>query len=182
MSTLFPDNLAHVDMPPPQTKLRARARPDRVRFLALISALSSAGIIVLILGTLLIQSLPALGTVNLELFTTHWNPAAGQYGIIPMVFGSVFCMLIAMSLALPIGGFAAITISKIRNPRLKQTCRSGLEILAGIPSIVYGLIGVAYVSIWVADIFDLQSGRIILSAAVILSCLLYTSPSPRDRG
>jgi len=89
-----------------------------------------------------------------------------------MIFGSLFVMTIAMSIALPIGGFAALAVSRTKSARLKRVWRSALEILAGIPSIVYGLIGVSYVSVWIAGAFDLQSGRIILSAGLILSVMI----------
>jgi phosphate ABC transporter permease protein PstC len=89
-----------------------------------------------------------------------------------MVFGSVFVMLIATALAFPIGLLTAIYISETRSSKLRRAFKSVLELLAGIPSIVYGLIGVAYLNIWIADIFDLQSGRIILTAGILLAVMI----------
>lgn len=145
---------------------------DGIRAYARLSILITLLIITLILGTLIIQSGPAIFAASESLFTTNWKPSEGVYGIVPMVFGSLFVMLLAMAIALPIGGFAALAISRIKSLRAKRAWRSALEILAGIPSIVYGLIGVAYVSLWVAGAFDLQSGRIILSAGLILSVMI----------
>lgn len=150
----------------------SRGPVDGVRTYARLSILVTISIITLILATLIIQSGPAILSTSDSLLTTQWKPSEGIYGILPMIFGSLFVMTIAMAIALPIGGFAAITVSRIKSPRIKRLWRSALEILAGIPSIVYGLIGVAYVSIWVASAFDLQSGRIILSAAIILSVMI----------
>jgi len=104
--------------------------------------------------------------------------AEGIYGIVPMVFGSLFVMFIAVSIALPIGLLAAIAISQIRDKNRRRVIKSALEILAGIPSIVYGLIGVAYVSLWVAGAFDLQSGRIILTAGLILAVMILPTFTP----
>lgn len=149
-----------------------KPRRDNVRIFALVSALGTCAIVLLILVTLIVQSGPAVLGASDSLFSTRWNPADGVYGIIPMVFGSVFVMMIAMGFALPIGLLAAIAVSQINSPALKRAVKSALEILAGIPSIVYGLIGVAYVSLWVAGAFDLQSGRIILTAGIILAVMI----------
>lgn len=154
-----------------QSALKNRPR-DGIRTFARVSAFGTSAIIILILATLLLQSGPAIFTASDSLFTARWNPAEGVYGIVPMVFGSLFVMVIAMSLALPIGLLAAMAISQMRHQGLRRLTKSALEILAGIPSIVYGLIGVAYVSIWVAGAFDLQSGRIILTAGLILAVMI----------
>ena len=166
---------------PPQTispanmNVPAKLKPLRcgVKSWAQLSALGTSLIIGVILLTLIIQSGPAiLNASNTALLGTDWNPAKGVYGIVPMVFGSFFVMAIAMGFAVPIGLLAAISISQMRNAALRQMVKSSLEVLAGIPSIVYGLIGVAYVSLWVAGAFDLQSGRIILTAGIILAIMI----------
>ena len=126
----------------------------------------------LILGTLLIQSHPALFASDLNLLSEVWDPAGGQYGIIPMIFGTLIIMSIAMIIALPLGVLSAIYIAETRSDRLKHILKSSLEVLAGIPSIVYGLIGVAYLSIWVAEGFELQTGRVILTAGLLLALMI----------
>jgi len=145
---------------------------DGVKAYCQFSAITSIFIVGLILVTLLIQSGPVLLAENNGLLGTHWNPDTGQYGVVPMLFGSVFVMLIATSLAFPIGLMTAIYISETRSSKLRRFYKSILELLAGIPSIVYGLIGVAYLNIWVADAFDLQSGRIILTAGILLGIMI----------
>lgn len=137
---------------------------------------ASAGLSILIVGTilltLLIQSGPVLLQSDAALLSTTWNPDSGEFGVIPMVFGSVFVMVIAVALAFPLGLLAAIYIAETRSSKLRRLLKSVLEILAGIPSIVYGLIGVAYLNIWIADLFDLQSGRIILTAGILLGVMI----------
>lgn len=149
-----------------------KPRADGIRIFALASAIGTCGLILIILATLFLQSGPAILSASDTILTTRWNPAEGIYGIVPMVFGSLFVMFIAVSIALPIGLLAAIAISQIRDKNRRRVIKSALEILAGIPSIVYGLIGVAYVSLWVAGAFDLQSGRIILTAGLILAVMI----------
>lgn len=136
------------------------------------SALLSSAFILIILATLLIQSGPALFTNDLNLFSTEWSPTDGNYGIIPMVFGTLIVMSIAMIIALPLGALSAIYIAETRSDRLRRVLKSSLEVLAGIPSIVYGLIGVAYLSIWIAKGFELQTGRVILTAALLLALMI----------
>ena len=145
---------------------------DGVRRYASGSALLSSLIILLILGTLLVQSGPAIFSNNLSLLSTTWGPTAGQYGIIPMIFGTLIVMSIAMLIALPLGVLSAIYIAETRSDKLRRLLKSSLEVLAGIPSIVYGLIGVAYLSIWVAEGFELQTGRVILTAGLLLALMI----------
>ena len=145
---------------------------DGLRSYAIGTAWMSSALIILILGTLIYQSGPALLTENLNLLSTNWNPHNGQYGIIPMIFGSLIVMSIAMFIAVPLGVLSAIYIAETRSDRLRRVLKSALEVLAGIPSIVYGLIGVAYLSIWIAKGFELQTGRVILTAGLLLAVMI----------
>jgi len=125
-----------------------------------------------IIGTLFMQSMPVLLADNTNLIGTSWNPGKGEFGILPMLFGSIFVMMIAVTVALPLGLLAAIYIAETKSSKFRRILKSLLELLAGIPSIVYGLIGVAYLNIWIADLFDLQSGRIILTAGILLGIMI----------
>lgn len=145
---------------------------DGLRVYCQLSALFSIIIVGIILLTLVIQSGPVILAEKTALWGTRWNPNEGLYGVIPMVFGSVFVMLIATLIAFPIGLMTAIYISETRSSKLRRLLKATLELLAGIPSIVYGLIGVAYLNIWVADAFDLQSGRVILTAGILLGIMI----------
>jgi phosphate ABC transporter permease protein PstC len=136
------------------------------------SAFVSTALVGLILLTLLFQSGPAIFDVGNTLHLTEWNPSENIFGIVPMIVGSLLVMLIALTLAVPTGVLAAIYIAETRSDKIKRVVRSALEILAGIPSIVYGLIGVAYLSLWVADIFNLQTGRLILTAGILLAIMI----------
>lgn len=151
---------------------KQRLKWDGLRAYATGSAWISSAFIIIILSTLLIQSGPALFEGGLSLLSTDWQPSNGQYGIVPMVFGTVVVMLIAMVIALPLGVLSAIYIAETRSDKLRRILKSTLEVLAGIPSIVYGLIGVAYVSLWVAKGFELQTGRVILTAGLLLAVMI----------
>ncbi len=132
----------------------------------------SFSVVFTIIGTLLVQSGPVLMAENSVLIGTRWNPDKGLFGVLPMLFGSVFVMIIAVLVAFPLGLLTAVYIAETRSSKLRKYIKSFLEILVGIPSIVYGLIGVAYLNIWIADLFDLQSGRVILTAGVLLGIMI----------
>ena len=136
------------------------------------SAFLCASIVGLIILTLIGQTGPVLSGHFSSLWGTVWNPNTDEYGIIPMLYGSIIVMLIAMVIALPLGVLTAIYIAETRSERLRGILKSTLEVLAGIPSIVYGLIGVAYVSVWIAKGLDLQTGRLILTAGLILAVMI----------
>jgi len=145
---------------------------DGLKSYAQLSALISSSLILLILITMIIQSGPAFFDNGGSILSTDWQPSSGRYGILPMVFGTLIVMVIAIILALPLGILSAIYIAETRSDRLRRLLKSALEVLAGIPSIVYGLIGVAYVSLWVAKGFDLQTGRVILTAGLLLAVMI----------
>lgn len=151
---------------------RKGTQASGVKTYAFGATILSLAIVIILLTTLAGQGLPGLIEAGPTLLGTHWSPNTGAYGILPMLYGTFAVMLIAMALALPVGILAAIYVAETRSDRIRRVTRAGLESLAGIPSIIYGLIGVAYVSVWVADGLDLQTGRVILTAGVILAVMI----------
>jgi len=166
------NDVKHLRTTPRGTNPKSAPRFDLTRAYITASAVLSAFMILIIVGILMFQSGSALFIAGPSLLGTTWDPSQNLYGIVPMIFGSVIVMVIAMSLALPIGILAAFYIAETRSHRLRQIAKSALEVLAGIPSIIYGLIGVAFVSVWVADIFALQTGRLILTAGLLLAVMI----------
>lgn len=136
------------------------------------SAFLSLGIILLILGVMAWESWPALRGIGTGVFGTVWHPSEGLYGMFPMIFGSLAVTLIALLIALPIGLLTAFFTAELLSSRYRLYVRSLLEVLAGIPSVVIGLMGVAFLSPWIGDVFDLQTGRTILSGGTLLSVMI----------
>lgn len=136
------------------------------------STIISMVIILLILGVLFFSSYDAIHGVGWRLFTLKWNPPHTQFGILPMLYGSLVVTVISLVIAVPLGIFTAIFTSEILHPKYRIYVKSFLELLAGIPSIIYGLIGVAFFSVWVDELFHLQSGRTIFTAAILLSIMI----------
>lgn len=137
-----------------------------------LSLILSLGISLCLFAVLLIYSWDAIAQQGLALFTQVWHPASDQYGILSMLYGSAVVTFIALALAVPVGLLTAVYIAEILADKYRITIKSILELLAGIPSILYGLIGVAFVSTWLEHWFDLSSGRTILSAGLLLAIMI----------
>ena len=133
-----------------------------------ISALS----ILAICLTLGINGLPVLTQGEASLLSQEWNPAKEQYGILPMLYGTFAVALIAMLIAAPLGVLSAVAISEYLPRALRIPVKATLELLAGIPSIIYGLIGIALLSPFLSDVFDLQSGRTIFAGGILLAVMI----------
>tara|TARA_R100000935_G_scaffold26814_1_gene46924 strand:- start:124008 stop:124877 length:870 start_codon:yes stop_codon:yes gene_type:complete len=118
------------------------------------------------------NSYPALSTVGFDLFTMTWNPAKDQFGVLSMLFGTLAVTAIALLIAVPLGVLTAIFTSEILPNRYRLYVKSAIELLAGIPSIIYGLIGIALVSPWIATLFELSSGRTLVTAGILLAVMI----------
>jgi phosphate transport system permease protein len=94
---------------------------------------------------------------GLRLFTeTEWAPRSSErYSLLPLIHGTVMVTIIATLVAGPLGVAAALFISEIAPPAVREAVKPGIEILAGIPSIVYGFIGFTILSPWASEQFDL---------------------------
>jgi len=126
----------------------------------------------LIVIVLFINSWQAISEVRWLLFTIEWNPSASRFGILPMLYGSATVTLIALILSVPLGLLTAIYTSEMLPEQYRFYVKSMLELLAGIPSIIYGLIGIAFLSVWIGGFFDLQSGRTLLTAGILLAVMI----------
>jgi len=136
------------------------------------STLISAAVILLIIAVLLVNSFGAMTQIGWQLFTVEWNPSQEKFGILSMLYGSGMVTMIALLIAVPLGLFTAIFTSEMLPGRYRFYVKSMLELLAGVPSIIYGLIGVAFFSVWVGNLFDLQTGRTILTAGILLAIMI----------
>lgn len=132
----------------------------------------SAMLIVLVFLFMVLNSWQALSLKGLQLFTLEWHPAKAKFGIVSMVYGSVAVTMIALGLALPLGILTAVFTSEVLPARFRLSVKSLLEILAGIPSIIYGLLGVVFLGVWIEHLFDLQSGRTILTGGLLLAIMV----------
>ena len=135
-------------------------------------AMISAMAILFIIAFLIVHSYQAFAHSGWQLLTTQWNPPKNQYGILPMIYGSFAVTIIALTIALPLGITTAIFTSEILTATTRIYTKTLLELLAGIPSIIYGLIGVTILSVFFQNLFNLQSGRTIFTAGILLAIMV----------
>jgi phosphate transport system permease protein len=109
------------------------------------------------------------------LFGTLWNPTAyaqPSWGILGLFVGTVMITLSSLLLAVPLGIAAAIYLAEIASPRTRELVKPAIEMIAGIPSVVLGLIGLLFLAPLVARIFHLSSGLNALTSALIVAVMV----------
>lgn len=128
-----------------------------------------------ILGYLLYNGYPAFLQINLWdfLFGQQWNPTGSspEYGIFPLIIGTILVMAGAMAIAVPLGIGSAIFISELAGPRLRTIIKPAIELLAGIPSVVYGFFGLVVLTNWIRISFDIPTGETWLAGSVLLAIM-----------
>lgn len=139
----------------------------------LICGLASILFVALIFLFLLREGLAVFKTVGpFEfLFGKSWYPISepAQLGILPLIIGSLLVTLGAAVISIPIGVASAVYISEIAPLKIKEILKAGIELLAAIPSVVLGFIGMVTLVPWVKNIFHLPTGLTALSGSIMLA-------------
>lgn len=145
----------------------------------LILGLLTVGCVLLITVYLVISGIPAIMEIGLFdfLFDTKWASTAAEpsYGILPFILTSVYGTAGAILIGVPIGFFAAVYLSKLANPKVKGFMEGSVSLLAGIPSVVYGLVGMLVLVPAVREIFDIPDGASLFSAIIVLAIMILPS-------
>ncbi len=122
------------------------------------------------------EGLPLFERVGLKdfLFANSWYPthAEPEFGAWALIVGSLAVTLGALAIAVPLGLGAAIFLSEIAGPRLREIAKPVVELLAGIPSVVYGLFGMAFLAPLVRQWFGLDTGLNVFTASLILGVMI----------
>jgi phosphate transport system permease protein len=107
------------------------------------------------------------------LFGTVWTPTAvvPSYGILPLIVGTILVMIGSMIVAVPLSIGCAIYISELAAPRVKNVLKPAVELLAGIPSVVYGFFGLIVLTDWIRITFDVPTGETWLAASILLGIM-----------
>lgn len=111
------------------------------------------------------------GLINFITGST-WDPNNYYFGILPLIAGTLIVVAGALLIAVPIGIFSAIHLSEYCPQKIKNIIKPIIELLAGIPSVVYGFIGLTFLVPWIASVFSLRSGQTALAGSVILSLMI----------
>jgi phosphate transport system permease protein len=131
-------------------------------------------VLVFIAIFILKESLPALKEVGVVdiLFGMKWYPSKDAFGILTMLAGSVVATLLALVIAVPLALGCAIFLAEVAPPCIRQITRPTVELLVGIPSVVYGLVGMIILCPVVARLSGTGSGSSVLAAAVVLAIMV----------
>ncbi len=131
-------------------------------------------ILVFIFIFILKESLPALREVGIAdiLFGTKWYPSHDAFGILTMLAGSVAATLLALVIAVPLAVGCAIFLAEVAPPHIRNITRPAVELLVGIPSVVYGLVGMIVLCPVIANLSGTGSGSSVLAAAIVLAIMV----------
>ncbi len=135
-----------------------------------IAALSVV-IISFIFIFLFIRAYPAIDMFGTDLLGSEWNVSRSKFGLLPAMYGSVFVAVGALVVAVPLGLGAAIYLSEIAPERVRMILKPLIELLAGIPSIVYGFIGAILLGRYLYDTFGMRGVNSFLAAMLVLGIM-----------
>lgn len=119
------------------------------------------------------NGIPAIGEIGVFKFLvgTSWRPENGQYGILPMILGSIYVTAGAIVVGVPIGLLAAIYLARFCPPKIHRVVRPLIQLLAGIPSVIYGFFGLVVLVPFVRDVFG-GRGNSLFTASILLGIMI----------
>ncbi|WP_322202032.1 phosphate ABC transporter permease subunit PstC [Acutalibacter intestini] len=166
-----------------QLSRRPRARRQLTeRFfhgLFLILGLVTVGCVLLITVFLVLSGIPAIGEIGLFdfLLGDTWESTARdpRFGILPFILTSVYGTAGAILFGVPVGFFTAVYLAKLAPPRVKSVVGSAVSLLAGIPSVVYGLVGMLILVPGIRTLFHVPDGASLLAAIIVLAVMILPS-------
>ncbi len=170
--------------PAPAPALRRRGLRDVLEqvfhVLFFLCGAAAVAFVLLISGYLILSGLPAIREIGLTdfLFGQTWasnSKTDPQFGILPFLLTSVYGTAGAIAIGVPVGFLTAMFLSKLAPKRVAAVIRTAVDLLAGIPSVVYGLIGMTVLVPAIRTLFHLASGATLLAAMVVLSVMILPS-------
>ena len=145
----------------------------------LMLGLVTVGCVLLITAYLVVSGLPAIHKIGLGkfLFGTVWasTQTEPKFGILPFILTSVYGTAGAILIGVPIGFLTAVFLAKAASPRLRAVVEEAVSLLAGIPSVVYGLVGMLVLVPGIRKIFGLPDGASLLAAIIVLAVMILPS-------
>ena len=160
-------------------KSRKRLLENTVHGIFLILGLITVGCVLLITVYLVISGIPAIREIGLVkfLFGKTWDSSAAepQFGILSFILTSVYGTAGAILLGVPVGFFTAVYLAKAAPTRLKSVVSQAVSLLAGIPSVVYGLVGMLVLVPGIRKVFHVADGASLLAAILVLAVMILPS-------
>ncbi len=158
---------------------KSRLIENIIHGIFLILGLVTVGFVLLITVYLVISGIPAIREIGLFdfLFGTEWKSTASEpsYGILPFILTSIYGTAGAILVGVPIGFLTAVFLSKMANNKIKAFMEGAVSLLAGIPSVVYGLVGMLVLVPVIRNIFDIPDGASLFAAIIVLAIMILPS-------
>ena len=150
-----------------------------MNFIFFLCGMLAVGCVVLITVYMIISGVPAIRKIGLFKFLlgTEWASTAAdpKFGILPFILSSIYGTLGATLIGVPVGLLTAVFLSKAADPKVRTVVVTAIELLSGIPSVVFGLLGMQVLVPAVAKAFGKASGACLLAAIVVLSVMILPS-------
>lgn len=160
-------------------KNRKRLMENAIHGIFLVLGLITVGCVLLITVYLVISGIPAIRKIGVLkfLFGKKWASTAAQpqYGILPFILTSIYGTAGAIVLGVPVGFLAAVYLSKIAPPKVKTVIETVVSLLAGIPSVVYGLVGMMVLVPGIRTLFHIPDGASLFAAIIVLAIMILPS-------
>ena len=151
-----------------------------MKIIFLVCGFIAIAFVLLITVYLILSGLPAIREVGLVdfLFGTRWastNDTDPAFGILPFILTSIYGTAGAILIGVPIGFLMAVFLAKVAPPKVASVIRPVVDLLAGIPSVVYGLVGMMVLLPAIREFFDLPAGASLLAAIIVLAIMILPS-------
>ena len=160
-------------------KKKSNLLENMIHGLFLLLGLITVGCVLVISGYLVISGLPAIREVGLLnfLFGDTWAPTSAEplYGILPFILTSIAGTAGAILIGVPVGFLTAVYLAKMAPKKVKEIMGQAVSMLAGIPSVVYGLVGMMVLVPGIREIFHIPDGASLLASIIVLAIMILPS-------
>lgn len=163
-----------------------RLKERAIETVLFLAAASSVFVTMGIVGILVVESMPFFAHVSLKEFLTgtEWTPLFenARYGILPLLAGTFLSTIIALFVAIPLGTVAAVFLSEYVRPAAREILKPILELLAAVPTVVYGYFALLFVTPLLQKVFPTMGGFNVLSAGIVIGIMIvpYISSLSED--
>lgn len=140
----------------------------------LLCGIVSVAFVLCISVYLIVSGIPAIRTIGLRNFLLgqSWMAQKNEFGILPFILTSVYGTAGAALIGVPLGIFTAVYLAKVAPPRVASAVHSAVALLAGIPSVIYGLVGMIVLVPAIQRLFGQRSGACLLASIVVLAIMI----------
>ena len=160
-------------------KKKSNLLENIVHGIFLILGLITVACVLVITVYLVVSGIPAIREIGLVdfLFGEKWASTAAEpaYGILPFILTSIYGTAGAIAIGVPIGFLTAVYLAKMASPKVKAVMGQAVSMLAGIPSVVYGLVGMMVLVPGIRKVFDVPDGASLLASIIVLAIMILPS-------